>query len=53
MIITTTPNIEGKRIAEYLGVVTGEAIMALLIWDTKSITEYTTELMSLPKAKDI
>jgi uncharacterized protein YbjQ (UPF0145 family) len=27
MIITTTPNIEGKRIAEYLGVVTGEAIM--------------------------
>lgn len=27
MIITTTPNIEGKRIIEYLGVVTGEAIM--------------------------
>ena len=27
MIITTTPNIEGKRITEYLGVVTGEAIM--------------------------
>ena len=27
MIITTTPNIEGKRIKKYLGVVTGEAIM--------------------------
>ena len=27
MIITTTPNIEGKRITQYLGVVTDEAIM--------------------------
>jgi uncharacterized protein YbjQ (UPF0145 family) len=27
MIITTTPNIEGRKIREYLGVVTGEAIM--------------------------
>ena len=27
MLITTTPNIEGRRISEYLGVVTGEAIM--------------------------
>ncbi len=27
MIITTTPNIEGQRIIEYLGLVTGEAIM--------------------------
>ncbi|RKY83202.1 hypothetical protein DRQ09_10415 [candidate division KSB1 bacterium] len=27
MIITTTPNIEGKRIVKYLGVVAGEAIM--------------------------
>jgi uncharacterized protein YbjQ (UPF0145 family) len=27
MIVTTTPNIEGKIITEYLGVVTGEAIM--------------------------
>jgi uncharacterized protein YbjQ (UPF0145 family) len=27
LIITTTPNIEGKRIKKYLGVVTGEAIM--------------------------
>lgn len=27
MIITTTPNIEGKHIEEYLGLVTGEAIM--------------------------
>jgi uncharacterized protein YbjQ (UPF0145 family) len=27
MIVTTTPNIEGKQIKQYLGVVTGEAIM--------------------------
>lgn len=27
MIITTTPNIEGKSIKNYLGVVTGEAIV--------------------------
>lgn len=27
MLITTTPNIEGKKIEEYLGVVAGEAIM--------------------------
>lgn len=27
MIITTTPNIEGKHIREYLGVVTGEAVL--------------------------
>lgn len=27
MILTTTPNVEGHRIQEYLGVVTGEAIL--------------------------
>lgn len=27
MILTTTPNIEGKTITKYLGVVAGEAIM--------------------------
>ena len=27
MIITTTPNVEGKSVKEYLGIVTGEAIM--------------------------
>ena len=27
MIITTTPNIEGKRVIQYLGLVTGEAVM--------------------------
>ena len=32
MIITTTPNIEGKKITEYLGVVTGEAIMGANIF---------------------
>lgn len=27
MIITTTPSVEGRRIKEYFGVVTGEAVM--------------------------
>jgi uncharacterized protein YbjQ (UPF0145 family) len=27
MLVVTTPNIEGKRITKYLGLVTGEAIM--------------------------
>jgi uncharacterized protein YbjQ (UPF0145 family) len=27
MIVTTTPNIEGQEIQEYLGLVTGEAIL--------------------------
>ena len=27
MIITTTPNIEGKAIRQYLGIIAGEAIM--------------------------
>ena len=27
MIVTTTPNIEGSRIARYIGIVTGEAII--------------------------
>lgn len=27
MILTTTPNIEGKRVTAYLGVVTGETII--------------------------
>jgi uncharacterized protein YbjQ (UPF0145 family) len=27
MLITTTPNIEGKRVKEYLGIVTGEAVV--------------------------
>ena len=32
MILTTTPNIEGRRIADYRGVVTGEAIMGANIF---------------------
>ncbi|KPJ52852.1 hypothetical protein AMJ39_06715 [candidate division TA06 bacterium DG_24] len=27
MLVVTTPNIEGKKVARYLGIVTGEAIM--------------------------
>jgi uncharacterized protein YbjQ (UPF0145 family) len=32
MIITTTPSIEGKRIREYRGIVTGEAILGANIF---------------------
>ena len=32
MITTTTPTVEGKAIAEYLGIVTGEAIMGANIF---------------------
>lgn len=32
MIITTTPNIEGKRIVKYIGIVTGEAILGANIF---------------------
>ncbi len=32
MILTTTPSIEGQRIQEYLGVVTGEAILGAHIF---------------------
>ncbi len=32
MIITTTPSIEGKQITQYLGVITGEAILGANIF---------------------
>lgn len=32
MIVTTTPSIEGNTIAEYIGIVTGEAIMGANIF---------------------
>jgi uncharacterized protein YbjQ (UPF0145 family) len=32
MIITTTPNVEGKKIVRYLGIVTGEAILGANIF---------------------
>ena len=32
MTITTTPSIEGKKISQYLGIVTGEAIMGANIF---------------------
>jgi len=32
MLVTTTPNIEGKKIVEYYGLVTGEAIMGANIF---------------------
>lgn len=32
MIVTTTPNVEGKTISQYLGIVTGEAILGANIF---------------------
>lgn len=32
MLITTTPNIEGKKVVKYLGLVTGEAILGANIF---------------------
>jgi uncharacterized protein YbjQ (UPF0145 family) len=32
MMTTTTPNVEGKRIVQYFGIVTGEAIMGANIF---------------------
>jgi len=32
MIVTTTPNIEGRKVKRYLGLVTGEAIMGANIF---------------------
>jgi uncharacterized protein YbjQ (UPF0145 family) len=32
MLVVTTPSLEGKRIAEYLGLVTGEAILGANIF---------------------
>jgi len=32
MIVTTTPTVEGKKITNYLGIVTGEAIMGANIF---------------------
>lgn len=32
MIVTTTPAVEGKRVTQYLGVVTGEAILGANIF---------------------
>lgn len=32
MIVTTTPNVEGKTVREYLGVVTGEAVLGANIF---------------------
>ncbi len=32
MIVTTTPNVEGKRIVRYCGVIAGEAILGANIF---------------------
>ncbi len=60
MIITTTPQIEGKKISQYLGIVTGEAIMGANMFKDlfASITDIVggrsgTYERELVKAKDI
>ena len=32
MLVTTTPNVEGKRITRYIGLVTGEAIIGVNVF---------------------
>ena len=60
MIVTTTPQIEGKKINQYLGIVTGEAIMGANIF--KDLFASITDIMGgrsgayekeLIQAKDI
>ena len=60
MIITTTPTIQGKEIKEYLGIVTGEAIMGANI--VKDIFASITDIVGgrsaayekeLTRARDI
>lgn len=60
MIITTTPQIEGKKVSRYLGIVTGEAIMGANMFKDlfASITDIvggrsSTYERELVKAKDI
>ena len=43
MILTTTPTIEGKSITEYLGIVTGEAVMGANI--VKDIFAAVTDIV--------
>lgn len=60
MIITTTPTIQGKEVKEYLGIVTGEAIMGANI--VKDIFASITDIVGgrsaayekeLTRARDI
>jgi uncharacterized protein YbjQ (UPF0145 family) len=60
MIVTTTPTIQGKEIKEYLGIVTGEAIMGANI--VKDIFASITDIVGgrsaayekeLTRARDI
>ena len=60
MIVTTTPTVQGKEIKEYLGIVTGEAIMGANI--VKDIFASITDIVGgrsvtyekeLTRARDI
>ncbi len=60
MIVTTTPQIEGKKISRYFGIVTGEAIMGAHLFKDlfASITDIVggrsgTYEKELVRAKDI
>ena len=59
MLVTTTPNIEGKKITDYYGLVTGEAIMGANLFKDlfASITDIVggrsgTYEIELRRAKD-
>jgi len=60
MLVTTTPTIEGKKIEQYLGIVTGEAIMGANLFKDlfASITDLVggrsaTYERELVRAKDV
>ena len=36
MLVTTTPNVEGRRIVDYHGLVSGEAILGANVFKTSS-----------------
>ena len=55
VIVTTTPSIEGRPITEYLGVVTGEAILGANIFNTDSadIRKREGELVEVVPASSV
>lgn len=53
ILITTTDNVEGKRIARYLGIVTGEASAEVQLVSDKPVTSFSDAYHQvIPGARD-
>ena len=53
VLITTTDNVEGKRIARYLGIVTGEASAEVQLVSEKPVTSFSDAYHQvIPGARD-